>query len=1479
MHFDFLDTALCLRVVETLLHFLWQGFAIGLAMWVINAFVAQSNSNLRYRYNLFALLLMAACLPLTFALLPEHESTSPRTVETLPAMASNTSPLTEYEAVPVESVEPTLDPTPSASPQPLIVESSTNEASSLPVTPSPATDLEQTKFAGATTRYWMNRIAPYATVVYALGVMLMLLRLLLAVWGGQRLRRASQVIDEPGRLTNVRQLAHRLGLKVAPVVATCSRISVPVVVGILKPMILLPPSLVTGMSPAQLEAVLSHELAHLRRFDLLINLLQRLIEAMLFFHPAVWYVSRRVSLERENSCDDLVMEHGCDRLTYADALLRMAEICNDGSRQRGLASAAVLAATGNQPSEFKSRVLRVVGETSGPPLRLTRGGLTVLTLLLISLIALPWVMISPADGEKTLDGQSLEAQHPVLELSGRIADAKFIDTVAEQVARLPFATSWQLENAKQFARQIVQEHLPSDMPEEARRRILESLNEYVSRFIDRHQGETEDSAYCRRPSDVRNLLWRLKLALLRKPLDEQAQDKLDAQMAELYTWVHSVPLHPQSKLTHEAVISKLKQRQADAMEPLFKYPLAEEAFDEMMSKLRKKNSSSIFADYHAVADWFYAVGKASPDLMRLTDDPAEKTITRGTFNGHVRVGYQSTEVWLGNRNGTDAWSTFIDFSETVPGIRSLDPPSAVIEAGDDALREWVKSSASEFDNLGHITFDFKKRRLVGVRGTQLLRLDVDSYIAADRLNEEWLKQRIREKGLNEFSLPEPKSVDELGHDLTYDLFVGALTADNRLYVLKIETIGTLSRMMWYHVRLHNPPHPDEVKEPSHPDDHGSHHHDHSALTPEAQMKEVIGRFDPDYWKTVDVTKLNVDKQIAFSPDGEVLALMRSQTLYAIESFSGRYQKYQLSGKATLVEWKSGRIHVRTESGESYYYQIRRPRIQFLDRQNNPVSEECLVEARIGLGSPAGEWLMYSHKPGQPMSLMGLKPGLHWLVAGPSRDVFAASLPLRAPGLRLPLEAALKGEVTERKTPSGTVREITRQRQPQPRLSADNVFAKASVKQLSNGSEVLQIEIRNNSGERLQFSEQHIRLETELNGKYQEGLSPSWTLGNLDKKWKRNEIVIEHGSKRFMTLNWDHWCRRGLWYGGGSFHAFGPALGEAPPGKLQVRVHGPGFGTLPVALSIPEAEEASVEQREPSGEAGSKAETQFQSNGDQPQPLGATTLELYNQYIAKVGKIESASIAAAIELVASRAAGDPAFRELLRKDFATSRQEENQRYDSRKLLALITKVLYRDGGMRWQIEEEKRSGIPGQRALPQRGPLRQGDEVYRESALLADVIKYGRKCGRSEIDDFVFAVRQAHHPQGKQFLRDVLQNPSNPGDTTKGADIAEGNWPDNIGGGWQEARFLAAVGLAELGVEEGVRWLIEHARPNDFGEGGTIWHHTHFRSRTDGMRSNCELVLYDLTGVQNQGENRPTDWDKWWKENKELFAPRRVSLKE
>ncbi len=165
----------------------------------------------------------------------------------------------------------------------------------------------------------------------------------------------------------------------------------PTVIGVLRPMILLPATLTTGLTTDELSAILSHELAHIRRYDLWMNLLQRIIESLLFFHPVVWFLSHRLSAEREICCDDLVIRSGHQPMNYAGALLRMAELCAGVSSQNSLS----LAATSGGTSLLEHRVLRLIHETPSTRLSLDRKGLLVLVSGLIATLVIALSLSKP----------------------------------------------------------------------------------------------------------------------------------------------------------------------------------------------------------------------------------------------------------------------------------------------------------------------------------------------------------------------------------------------------------------------------------------------------------------------------------------------------------------------------------------------------------------------------------------------------------------------------------------------------------------------------------------------------------------------------------------------------------------------------------------------------------------------------------------------------------------------------------------------------------------------------------------------------------------------------------------------------------------------------------------------------------------------------------------------------------------------------
>ena len=149
------------------------------------------------------------------------------------------------------------------------------------------------------------------------------------------------------------QIAGRLALDRAVSVLESSRVRVPVIVGWLKPVVLFPAATLSSLSPAQIEAILAHELAHIRRHDYLVNLLQSAVETLLFYHPAVWWASRHVRAEREHCCDDVAVEV-CDRLVYVSALSDLARMTT--------AHGTALAAT---DGSLVRRVRRLLGADAG----------------------------------------------------------------------------------------------------------------------------------------------------------------------------------------------------------------------------------------------------------------------------------------------------------------------------------------------------------------------------------------------------------------------------------------------------------------------------------------------------------------------------------------------------------------------------------------------------------------------------------------------------------------------------------------------------------------------------------------------------------------------------------------------------------------------------------------------------------------------------------------------------------------------------------------------------------------------------------------------------------------------------------------------------------------------------------------------------------------------------------------------------------
>ncbi|HEY2737885.1 MAG TPA: M56 family metallopeptidase, partial [Thermoanaerobaculia bacterium] len=323
-------------VAWALVHFLWQGTLVGLGLAAALALGRGWSARLRYALSAGALLLMLA-LPVATAV-ARLELPAPAKPFSSGLAAISTTSATAPGTVPETGVPAALAP----------AAGGTNLEAWLP----------------AVLSLWVVGVVLLS--VYHLGGWLQARRL---AWRDARPAAA----EWTARLGALRD---RLGIGRPVALLESARVAVPAVVGWLKPVILVPASAFAGLAPQQLEAILAHELAHVRRHDYLINLLQTAVETLLFYHPAVWWASRQVRIERESCCDDLALAVYGDRVGYARALATLEGL-------RAPAPRLAMAATGGTGS-LLARIRRIVGAPAPAADRSSAwltGSVAVLTLL------------------------------------------------------------------------------------------------------------------------------------------------------------------------------------------------------------------------------------------------------------------------------------------------------------------------------------------------------------------------------------------------------------------------------------------------------------------------------------------------------------------------------------------------------------------------------------------------------------------------------------------------------------------------------------------------------------------------------------------------------------------------------------------------------------------------------------------------------------------------------------------------------------------------------------------------------------------------------------------------------------------------------------------------------------------------------------------------------------------------------------------
>jgi beta-lactamase regulating signal transducer with metallopeptidase domain/HEAT repeat protein len=292
-----------------LLHFVWQGAVIALALAVLLALTPDGQARLRYAFSCGALTLMLITAGATAATVMIDALGAP------PGGAAD-------DGVAFGSVLRPGDGKPGG------LAGDTARTPAFGIRPSlPAAS--SAAGAGKTSALAQPIVASamlWLVLGWLGGVLALSIRLLGGWWSTRSLRLVGVSPAPDWCKAQLTALSARMRVTRPVAIVSSIRISVPVVLGHVKPVIVLPAAALSGLSPAQLDAILAHELAHVRRHDYLVNLAQAVIETLLFYHPAVWWVSRQVRETREHCCDDLAVTLCRSRREYVHALLDLEQL-------------------------------------------------------------------------------------------------------------------------------------------------------------------------------------------------------------------------------------------------------------------------------------------------------------------------------------------------------------------------------------------------------------------------------------------------------------------------------------------------------------------------------------------------------------------------------------------------------------------------------------------------------------------------------------------------------------------------------------------------------------------------------------------------------------------------------------------------------------------------------------------------------------------------------------------------------------------------------------------------------------------------------------------------------------------------------------------------------------------------------------------------------------------------------------------------
>ena len=302
-----ISSPLLYNLALTLIHFLWQGCLIALSLKFLLIITPHQQSRTRYTLSAIA---MIACLIV---------------------------PIVTYFAI----YQPNYVQLSAQSEQSVFIMGTANLASNEAIT-------------------WYQDIfdaLPYVSILWFVIVTFLATKITIELYNVNQLPKKGTIPPEAALQQRFEELVKKINIRKPPRLLISLKTDIPMAIGWLKPIILIPAAMLSGLTPTQLDMLILHELAHIRRHDYLVNFFQTLIETLLFFHPAVLWISKQMRNEREYCSDDIAVKVAGNPIAYAHTLADTASLCSK-HRTHAIPNMAMAASGG----DLKQRVVRLIDQ-------------------------------------------------------------------------------------------------------------------------------------------------------------------------------------------------------------------------------------------------------------------------------------------------------------------------------------------------------------------------------------------------------------------------------------------------------------------------------------------------------------------------------------------------------------------------------------------------------------------------------------------------------------------------------------------------------------------------------------------------------------------------------------------------------------------------------------------------------------------------------------------------------------------------------------------------------------------------------------------------------------------------------------------------------------------------------------------------------------------------------------------------------------